>query len=103
VSPYWVEKVLSPYPDDYPGSRSAVGDCLKLARSDFEEQTALIVGYEHDPPKIEAQTAIEALDLITEEVQGVRRGPRQEGAAADLVHDLFRQSTVYGRKIEPSR
>lgn len=104
VSPYWVKKVLSPYPDDYPGSRSAVGDCLKLASSDFEERKALmVIGYEHDPPKIEVDTAIEALELITEEVQGVQLGPRHESSAEDLVHDVFEQSTVYGWEVEPSR
>ena len=104
VSPYWVKKVLSPYPDDYPGSRSAVGDCLKLAGSDFEERKALmVIGYEHDPPKIEVGTAVEALELITEEVQGVRLGPRQESSAEDLVHDVFERSTVYGWEVEPSR
>lgn len=104
VSPYWVKKVLSPYPDDYPGSRSAVGDCIKLASSDFEERTALmVIGYEHDPPKIEVGTAVEALELITEEVQDVRLGPRQEVTAGNLVHDVFEQSTVYGWEIEPSQ
>ncbi|MCS4038733.1 hypothetical protein [Salinibacter ruber] len=102
VSPYWVKKVLSPYPDDYPGSRSAVGDCLKLARSDFDERTALmVVGYEHDPPKIEVGTAIKSLELIVEEVQDVRLGPREESTAQDLVHDVFEQSTVYGWEVEP--
>jgi hypothetical protein len=104
VSPYWVKKVLSPYPDDYPGSRSAVGDCLKLASSDFEERRALLViGYEHDPPKIEVDTAVEALELITEEVQGVRLGPRQESSAENLVHSVFERSTVYGWEVEPSQ
>jgi len=103
VSPYWVKKVLSPYPDDYPGSRSAVGDCLKLARSDFEERTALmVIGYEHDPPKIEVGTAIKSLELIVEEVQDVRLGPREESTAQDLVHDVFEQSTVYGWEVGQS-
>jgi hypothetical protein len=103
VSPYWVKKVLSPYPDDYPGSRSAVGDCLKLAGSDFEERTALVViGYEHDPPKIEVGTAVDSLELITEEVQDVRLGPRQEKTAKNLVHEIFEQSTIYGWEIDPS-
>ena len=104
VSPYWVKKVLSPYPDDYPGSRSAVGDCLKLAGSDFDERKALmVIGYEHDPPKIEVGTAVEALELITEEVQGVQLGPRHESSAENLVHDVFERSTVYGWEIEPPR
>jgi len=103
VSPYWVKKVLSPYPDDYPGSRSAVGDCLKLAGSDFEERGGLLViGYEHDPPKIEVETAIDSLELIAEEVQGVRLGPRQEQSAENLVHGIFEQATVYGWEVEPS-
>jgi hypothetical protein len=102
VSPYWVKKVLSPYPDDYPGSRSAVGDCLKLAGSDFEERRALVViGYEHDPPEIEVETAVEALELITEEVQDVSLGPRLESRVKDLVHSVFEQSTVYGWEVEP--
>jgi hypothetical protein len=104
VSPYWVKKVLSPYPDDYPGSRSAVGDCLKLAGSDFEERTALmVIGYEHDPPQIEVGTAIEALELTVEEVQGVHLGPRQESTVEDLVHEVFEQSTVYGWEVEPTQ
>jgi len=103
VSPYWVKKVLSPYPDDYPGSRSAVGDCLKLAGSDFEERTAMmVIGYEHDPPEIEVDTAVEAFELITEEVQGVGLGPRQERTVQNLVHEIFEQATVYGWEVEPS-
>lgn len=103
VSPYWVQKVISPYPDDYPGSRSAIGDCLKLAGSNFEERTALmVIGYEHDPPKIEVKTAVESLELITEEVQDVQLGPRQEKTAKNLVHEIFEQSTIYGWEIEPS-
>ena len=103
VSPYWVKKVPSPYPDDYPGSRSAVGDCLKLDKADFDERTALmVIGYEHDPPKIEVGTAIKSLELIVEEVQDVRLGPREESTAQDLVHDVFEQSTVYGWEVGQS-
>jgi hypothetical protein len=103
VSPYWVKKVLSPYPDDYPGSRSAVGDCLKLAGSDFEERRALmVIGYEHDPPKIEVRTAVDSLELITVKVQDVQLGPRQEKTAKNLVHEVFEQVTVYGWEIDPS-
>ncbi len=103
VSPYWVKKVPSPYPDDYPGSRSAVGDCLKLDKADLDERTALmVIGYEHDPPKIEVGTAIKSLELIVEVVQDVRLGPREESTAQDLVHDVFEQSTVYGWEVEQS-
>jgi hypothetical protein len=58
---HWSENVLHPYA----GNTSSIGDCFKLAQSNFAERKAVIVfGYEHTPPQIDLETAIRAFELL---------------------------------------
>lgn len=95
-SPHWIEGVLYPYDDN----KGIIGDCLRLRRSAFEERKAvLVIGYEHDPPQIEVETAMEAFEVVAEEVQGIDLGPRVNHSASGLIHPEHQQAIVYGWEI----
>jgi len=62
---HWSENLLHPYP----GNTSLIGDCLKLINSGFSERKAVIVlGYEHDPPKIQIEPTIKSFEIIMRKV-----------------------------------
>ena len=57
----WSENVLHPYD----GSKSSIGDGLKLRDSSFSERKGLVVfGYEHSPPIIDLEVAILAFETV---------------------------------------
>ena len=66
---HWSENILHPYP----GSTSSIGDCIKLLMSQFAERRAVVVfGYEHDPPQINLDIAVNAFEVIVTQVLGIR-------------------------------
>jgi hypothetical protein len=98
-SPHWIEGVLYPYDDN----KGMVGDCLKLRRSAFKERKALVaIGYEHDPPEIEVETAMDAFELVAEKVQAIDLGPRRVSSVEDLIHPVHERLDVYGWEVSPS-
>jgi hypothetical protein len=57
----WSVNLLHPYP----GNVSTIGDCCKLATLVCAEKKAVVViGYEHDPPKIDLTPLIESFEVI---------------------------------------
>jgi hypothetical protein len=93
---HWSENLLHPYP----GNVSAIGDCLKLRESAFEEQKAVIVfGYEHTPPVIDLDVAVCSFEAIARNVVGLKIGNRASAMVCGLVHPCHQQAKVFGWEI----
>ena len=92
----WIENVLYPYP----GNVSALGDCLKLANSDFRECKAVIVfGYEHIPAEIELETAVKCFEQLARNVLEIALGPRAQTERGPLKHPFHQRVRVYGWEV----
>lgn len=92
----WSENLLYPYK----GNTSALGDCLKLLESDFTERKGiLVIGYEHTPPRIPLDPAIQGFELLAAHVLGIKLSPRHQRTVTGLVHPCHQQATVYGWEV----
>jgi hypothetical protein len=99
-SQHWIKNLLYPYR----GNTSAIGDCLKLLESNFSERKAVVIfGYEHMPPEISLEVAVESLEVIVEEVCQIQLGPRVESKVTNLIHPVHQQARVYGWEVIPQR
>ncbi len=84
--------ILSPYPQH----RSALTDCLKLSRSEFGgEKAIVIVGYSYDDMLLEP--AIEAFEALASKLVSI--GPRREASFAGLCHRVHREGRVMGWRV----
>jgi hypothetical protein len=93
---HWSENALHPYL----GNTSAVGDCLKLTRSEFAERKSVIIyGFEHNPPEILLEPTIRAFEVIAEQVMGIRLSARHLAHFGGLIHPVFHQGAVYGWEV----
>jgi hypothetical protein len=87
-----VKKILSPYPDD----RSAVTDCVKLARSEFGcRKGVLIYGFEDEMRPLD--WLIDAFELIA--AKHVELGPRVSAPLDGLVHPIFNSGAVFAWEV----
>jgi hypothetical protein len=84
--------ILSPYPSD----RSALTDCVKLARSRLPGRHAVVI-YGFDYPGLPMDPAIDAFELLARAKVGV--GSRSEASYADLVHPVHLCGRVFGWEI----
>ena len=79
----------------YEGNVSLVGDCLKLRQlGGVERKGVVVVGYEHTPPKIALAPLLDAFELVTTNVVGVRIGPRVQVVRSGLCHRVHQQLLV---------
>lgn len=93
---HWSENVLHPYP----GNISAIGDCIKLIESRFDERKAIIVfGYEHAPPKIEISTAINSFEVIARQVVKISLGEQHFAEFGPLVHPVHQQGKLFAWEV----
>lgn len=93
---HWSENLLHPYP----GSISLIGDCLKLIHSGFSEKKAvLVLGYEHDPPKITIEPTIKSFEIIAKDVMGILLGERLHSTFVELIHPVHQQGHVFGWEV----
>jgi hypothetical protein len=87
----WSVNLLHPYE----GNVSLVGDCLKLQKlGGAERKAAVVVGYEHTPPRISLAPLLEAFELVAARVAGIRLGPRVQAARTGLCHPVHQQLLV---------
>ena len=87
-----IKKILSPYPDD----RSAVTDCVKLARSGFAGKCAILI-YGFEDPKRPLDWLIEAFEAVA--ARTAMLGPRQQAPLRQLVHPVFAAGQVYAWEV----
>jgi hypothetical protein len=71
----WSVNLLHPYP----GNVSTIGDCYKLVGLQCCERKAVVViGYEHNPAKIDLTPLVAAFEVVAKEVAGMRLSSRVE-------------------------
>ncbi len=100
VSEYWLKKVLDPYQEKKESKRSAIGDCIKLIQSEFRERKAVIIfGYEHTPPRMDLTVVIRCFELISDQIIGIRLGPRCMADFGPLIHPIHQQGKVFGWEV----
>ena len=94
----WSVNLLHPYE----GNVSLVGDCLKLQRLDGpERKAAVVVGYEHTPPRISLAALLEAFELVATNVVRIRLGPRVQVGRSGLRHPVHQQLLVAAWEVLP--
>jgi len=72
-----------------------------LSESSFSEQKAIIIyGFEHKPPVLPLDTAIQAFELIARRVVRLNLGQHYEARFTDLVHPVHQQGAVFGWVVE---
>ncbi|MGH9196776.1 MAG: hypothetical protein ACRD1T_13660 [Acidimicrobiia bacterium] len=87
----WSVNLLHPYE----GNVSLVGDCLKLQKlGGAERKAAVVVGYEHTPPRISLAPLLQAFELVAARVVGIRLGPRVQTVRPGLCHAVHQQLLV---------
>ena len=73
----------------YPGNVRSIGDCFKLLNLKCKERLAVVViGYEHNPPKINLNNLINAFEAIIKHVTDIRLSPRIERRSDGLIHPV---------------
>lgn len=87
----WSVNLLHPYA----GNTSLLGDCLKLrALVTNERKAAVVIGYEHTPPKISLAPLLSAFETVAGNVLCIHLGERVQSERLGLVHPVHRQLTV---------
>jgi hypothetical protein len=64
-----------------------------------EKKAVVVIGYEHDPPKIPIQPLIESFEMLAEKIMKVKLGPREIENRKNLVHPVHQQLTVYAWEV----
>jgi hypothetical protein len=79
----WSVNMLHPYP----GNTSLIGDAIKLSSlENYRRKGLLVIGFEHNPPKISLDPLLASFELITRNVMKIALGERIEERRDDLVH-----------------
>ena len=87
----WSVNLLHPYE----GNVSLIGDCLKLQKLGGDERrAAVVVGYEHTPPRIALAPLLDAFELVATQVVRVRLGLRIQVGRSGLCHPVHQQPLV---------
>jgi hypothetical protein len=92
----WSVNLLHPYP----GNISTIGDCHKLVGLQCRERKAVIViGYEHNPAKIDLMPLIAAFEVVAKEVSGFRLSSRIQCRRDGLVHPVHQCLRVFAWEV----
>jgi len=92
----WSVNLLHPYP----GNVSVIGDCYKLARyQGSERRAAVVIGYEHLPPRIEVLPLIKSFETIAANVCGIKLSARVETRRDTLVHPVHQSLRVFAWEV----
>ncbi len=95
----WSANMLHPYA----GNVSLLGDCLKMQQLDgAERKAAIVVGYEHTPPRISLTPLLHAFEVLAEKVMKIELGSRVEVVRAGLCHPVHQQLIVAAWEVLPS-
>lgn len=93
----WSVNLLHPYE----GNTSLIGDCLKLqALEGSERKAAVVIGYEHSPPRISLTPLLEAFELVASRVAMIRLGPRALVRRVGLRHPIHQQLLVAAWEVK---
>jgi hypothetical protein len=79
----WSVNMLHPYA----GNTSLIGDAMKLANLEaYPNKGLLIIGFEHNPPKIYLDPLLDSFEAIASQVMGIQLYGRIEEKRDGLVH-----------------
>jgi hypothetical protein len=85
IAENWSVNLLHPYP----GNTSTLGDCLKLANSEFEERKAVVViGFEHYPAQIPLWPLLDSFEVIAKQILQINLSARCEQTRNNLIHPV---------------
>lgn len=97
LAEHWITNLLYPYKGNY----SLLGDGMKLRDSGFPGKKALIVyGFEHPTPETDVATAINAFELIANQIIGLSLSKRIERRVEGLVHPVHSRLIVAGWELK---
>jgi hypothetical protein len=92
----WSVNLLHPYP----GNVSSIGDCYKLSALQCAERKGVVViGYEHDPAKIDLTLLVTAFEIVATQVTGFRLSSRVECRRMGLVHPVHECVRVFAWEL----
>ena len=92
----WSVNLLHPYP----GNVSTIGDCYKLlGYSGPERRAALVIGYEHAPPKIDLTPLVASFEVIAKDVLQIDLSPRVEMCRQGMVHPVHQSLRVFAWEV----
>lgn len=87
--------IVSPYPQH----RSALTDCIKMAKSHLPGvRVVIIIGYSY--PDLPLEPAIRAFETLAQ--SEVRLGKRHEAQFCDLKHPVHREGSIMAWRVEAS-
>jgi hypothetical protein len=87
--------IVSPYPQH----RSALTDCIKMAKSHLPGvKVVIIIGYSY--PDLPLEPAIRAFETLAQ--SEVRLGKRHEAQFCDLKHPVHREGSIMAWRVEAS-
>jgi hypothetical protein len=79
----WTVNMLHPYP----GNVSLIGDAYKLVElTTYAKKGLFIIGFEHNPPKINLDPLISSFELIAKNIVQLNLGSRIEEKRIGLIH-----------------
>lgn len=92
----WSVNLLHPYR----GNVSTVGDCYKLSElHGTERRAAVVIGYEHVPPKISLTPLVESFEMVAKHVAGMELSPRVESRVDNLVHPVHQSARIFAWQV----
>jgi hypothetical protein len=96
----WSVNLLHPYP----GNTSSIGDCYKLLKyQGSERRVVMVIGYEHNPPKIDLTCLIDSFQAIAANVLKIRLSDAVHQRRAGLVHPTHQALRVYAWEVFEGR
>lgn len=94
---HWSQNLVHPYE----GNVSAIGDAIKLLKSDFIERKGIVViSFEHTPPIIPVEVLVECFESIARIIVDLPLGKRSSTEIKNLIHPIHQQCTVYGWELK---
>jgi hypothetical protein len=92
----WSVNLLHPYP----GNVSAIGDCYKLSKYPGVERRAVaVIGYEHDPSKIDLTPLVRSFEEIARRVAFLKLSDRIEVRRDKLVHPIHQVLRLFAWEV----
>lgn len=79
---------------------STVGDCYKLCKLPGQERkAAVVIGYEHAPPRISLTPLIESFEIVVQQIAGMELSPRVEIRVDNLIHPVHQSARIFAWHI----
>jgi len=92
----WSVNLLHPYP----GNVSAIGDCYKLrAYAGVERSAVVVIGYEHDPAKVDLTPLVKSFEAIAKQVAMMNLSDRTEVRRGKLVHPVHQVLRLFAWEV----